>query len=565
MEEGGSHDNLESLAGRHAHDFQDSDILEDRGRRGHHDLHEYNLNRKGFEVPRERDGRSWLRASYDRESQQAQMIAFRGMNRRRSRLRSFCASFVVLVFSFVAPVSGQVDAAAQKEGVKLTQQLGPLNQVCTGFSENVAGPIKRMLPYNIFYSQGQSFPPAPYYFYASSCTDSKLATAGWAGSPRAFFNAFLTGPAEQAFSCDGGAVDGTSCSYASFITLMVIAFAALMPISVTIYCMGFCCARTFTEKCYCCCALCKQPNCGSKKPTADYDTKEKVCVSLCVLLMILLFPAISVLGFLSTLQVTTDVNEISTSMAVAAGFPAEWNNQLNASFSRIDENSNRFLLRANDFTADGPKVMSSAEAMNNSLKTLITKWKEIAEIIEGKATNGRSNPCTYYYNGTTSEHRAKYDGNLGVWWYNLTRAPKALWGISCCEVVNHGNCIRGYHPQGVGAILFPSSRKSPTCLQLGRSGDNVNGYTVTEAQKTCPCCCTCQKNIESLEGVVGLLPKPEEFTKVTPVLAKELMSATILGLGKYLKKSIDTFDDYIAKLKKVSIYFPDDFSPCASR
>ena len=166
MEERGSYENLESLAGRdrHAHDFQDSDIIDAR-RRGHPDLHEYKLNRKGFESPSDGDGeRSWVRESYDRESQQAQMIAFRAMNRRRSRLRIFCASFVVLVFSFVAPVSGQVDAAAQKEGVKLTQQLGPLNQVCTGFSENVAGPIKSMLPYNIFYSQGQSFFPAPSTF-----------------------------------------------------------------------------------------------------------------------------------------------------------------------------------------------------------------------------------------------------------------------------------------------------------------------------------------------------------------------------------------------------------------
>ena len=126
---------------------------------------------QSFEVPREGDGRRiWLRARYDRESQQAQMIAFRVMNRRRSRLRIFCASFVVLVFSYIAPVSGQVDAAAQKEGIKLTQQLGPLNQVCTGFSENVAGPIKRMLPYNIFYSQGQSFFPAPFCFMRLALT-----------------------------------------------------------------------------------------------------------------------------------------------------------------------------------------------------------------------------------------------------------------------------------------------------------------------------------------------------------------------------------------------------------
>lgn len=91
---------------------------------------------------------------------------------------------------------------------------------------------------------------------------------------------------------------------------MVALFGVVLPIGTTIYCMGFCCARGLIERCHCCCALCKQPNCGSHRPTTDYDAKEKVCISVCVLIMLLVFLVVSMLGFLSTMQMTTDFQEI---------------------------------------------------------------------------------------------------------------------------------------------------------------------------------------------------------------------------------------------------------------
>ena len=427
-------------------------------------------------------------------------------------------------------VCGQADEAdaAATTPANPSAALGPLNELCTGFSKSVAAPIKGILPSDVFYSPG------------------------WAGSPRAFFNAILTGPAEDAIDCEGGpTLDGTACSYASFLTLMIVLFGVMIPIGTTVYCMGFCCARTFIEKCHCCCALCKQPNCGSHRPTYDYEAKEKMCVGACTVFMALVFTIISLIGFLATLQVTTDFAEMISAMQAATEFPDELEVQLNTSFRAIDSGTQAFADRANDWTAEGATVTTAAVAMNNSLKALITKWEDVKRIVEGSTLPPRSldNPCKFYYNGTTPEHRAKYDGVRQVWVYNKT-VP--LPGIQCCEHGNHGNCIQGSHPRGMPITVVLedlSIANSPTCADLSRDGDNITG-TIREQTRTCPCCCTCQQNIDVLEQAISRLPKNDQLALVTPVLNAQILSAIITGIGQYLKKSISTFKNYIAQLQK---------------
>jgi hypothetical protein len=459
------------------------------------------------------------------------MPATRRAERRRGQGTLRCAILVgvsahLLCFGVMPPgVSGQVDGTAKKTEDNPSAALGPLNELCKGFSANVAGPIKGVLPSGFFYSPG------------------------WAGSPRAFFNAILTGPAESAIDCEGGfTLDGTACSYASFFTLMIVLFGVLIPIGTTIYCMGFCCARTFIEKCHCCCALCKQPNCGSHRPTYDYDAKEKFCVGACTILMALVFIIISLIGFLATLQVTSDFGEMVVAMQAATEFPEELSLQLNRSFVAIDSGTQAVADRANDWTADGVKLTAAAEAMNNSLKALIANWQDVKKIVEGTTLRLANNPCGFYYNGTTPEHRAKYDGVKRVWVYN-TSVP--LPGVHCCERVDHNNCIFGSHPRGMPTNVVledVSIAYSPTCADLSLEGDNITG-TIKEETRACPCCCTCQQNIDVLEGVISRLPRSDQLTAVTPVIDAQILSKVITGIGKYLTKSISTFKTYILGLQ----------------
>ena len=456
----------------------------------------------------------------------------RAAERRRGQGTLRCAILLgvsahLLCFGVMPPgVSGQVDGTAMQTQDNPSAALGPLNELCKGFSTHVAGPIKSMLPSGLFYSPG------------------------WAGSPRAFFNAILTGPAATAIDCEGGfRVDGTACSYASFFTLMIVLFGVLIPIGTTVYCMGFCCARTFIEKCHCCCALCKQPNCGSHRPTYDYEAKEKFCVGACTILMTLVFIIISLIGFLATLQVTSDLGEIVVAMKAATEFPEELSSQLNKSFLAIDSRTQAVADLANDWTADGVKLTTAAVAMNNSLKALIAKWQDVKKLVEGTTLPPRlaNNPCTFYYNGTTPEHRAKYDGVKRVWVYNKS-VP--LPGVLCCELVSHDNCIFGSHPRGTPTVVLEdvSIGYSPTCADLSLEGDNITG-TIREETRECPCCCTCQQNIEVLEGVISQLPTSDQLTGVTPVINAQILSTVITGIGKYLTKSISTFKTYILGLQ----------------
>jgi len=89
---------------------------------------------------------------------------------------------------------------------------------------------------------------------------------------------------------------------------------------------------------------------------------------------------------------------------------------------------------------------------------------------------------------------------------------------------------------------------SPTCADLSLEGDNITG-TIREETRACPCCCTCQQNIEVLEGVISQLPTSDQLTGVTPVINAQILSTVITGIGKYLTKSISTFKTYILGLQ----------------
>ena len=272
--------------------------------------------------------------------------------------------------------------------------------------------------------------------------------------------------------------------------MILVMFGVLIPVGTTVYCMGFCCARVLVERCHCCCVLCKQPNCGSPKPTEDYKTPEKVCVSACLILLVLIFITISILGFLATMQMATDFQEVLNSMDSAVAFPDEWSKTVNTSFEAIDKDHEDFADRINVFTTQGGSLKASAVALNNSVKVLITKWQSIGNLVEGTQNSGSAaNPCAFYYNSSLA---VKYDGEIGMWTYNYTSPLGAvpIPGVLCCEAVNHTNCIRGYHPAGRGTTLA-SNKVSPTCSTFRRDGLPHNG-TVVETKTTCPCCCTCQ-------------------------------------------------------------------------
>jgi hypothetical protein len=427
--------------------------------------------------------------------------------------------------------SGTPSPAAGQGSEDITAQLGPLNILTSGFSDSVAKPVKGFVT------------GFAWSFY----------TPGWAGSPRAFFNQLLRG---EDIDCSEGAADGTACAYASFFVMLTIGFAVLLPIFTTIWCASFCCARNFVERCHCCGAPCKEPNCGSNKPTKDYEKSEKVCCSICLLFLVLIFITISLLGFLSTMQMTTDFKATLSSLTTASDFQTEMSAGINASFQTIDERNLGFADRANAFTAHGSSLTTSSESMNASLKSLITKWQDIANIVEGVTTSGRPNSCQYFINQSIP---VKFDGELGMWTYNGSY-PIPLPGYVCCEAVNHTNCIKGTHygpPSGLGTMLSPSQTRSATCSTLSKSGNEI-----TATPKTCPCCCTCQQNIEALETVSMRLPTSTRVQQVTPSISKDALSAVIIGLGTYLRKSISTYVAYVEQLKTVLKFFVSSFCAC---
>jgi len=246
---------------------------------------------------------------------------------------------------------------------------------------------------------------------------------------------------------------------------------------------------------------------------------------------------------------SSDFQEIMTAMKATTSFPDDVDRQLNASFSRTEATSHAMTKKTNEWTADGATLTAAVTALNISVKELAAKWQNVASVIEGTASNGRSdNPCTYYYNGSA----AKYEGQLGVWTSTLgTNSSNALPGIICCDQVNHTNCIQGSHPTGLPTVLYPSGTPAPTCSTLSRIGDNVTG-TINAVPKACPCCCVCRQNIDALDAVAARMPTPEQLAMVTPTVAQEALTATIFGLHQYLTKSLDTFQAYFSQLKTVS-------------
>ena len=70
-----------------------------------------------------------------------------------------------------------------------------------------------------------------------------------------------------------------------------------------------------------------------------------------ICIYIVQFLLISMLGFLSTMQITTDFAEMMTAMNAAVSFPDQLTADLNTSFIGINAGATKFLERANDWTA----------------------------------------------------------------------------------------------------------------------------------------------------------------------------------------------------------------------
>ena len=431
----------------------------------------------------------------------------------------------------LASVSARAEAAAidtattpspstgQAGTDEVAASLGPLNVMTGSFSESVAVPIKGFIG-------GLS---AGFY------------SPGFEGSPRAFFSATFTG---QDIECEA-AVDGTACAYASFFVLITVLFAVILPVLTTVYCASFCCARTMVERCQCCCALCKQENCGGHRPTGEYDLKEKVCCSFCLVIMVMVFVCLSIIGFLSTMQVSTDFRDVITGLKDAIAFPEEMRDTINASFKAISVNSVDFVDDANAFTLHRDPITTASISVNTSIDNLITKWQNIGKVVEGETSSGGPNTCKFFVNDSID---VKFDGQTSMWTYsqfaNFSN-PIPLPGVVCCEAVNHTNCVRGIHPAGRGVLLPSTGQRSPTCSRFTRTGN-----ATTKSSDTCPCCCTCQQNIEALQAVKDRLPTADKVIQATPQLNKDALSALIEGLGRYVVMSVDSFEGYMTLLRQ---------------
>jgi len=318
--------------------------------------------------------------------------------------------------------------------------LGPMSVMSSGFSDSFASPLKAALP--------------------------KTYSVGYSGAPRAFFNDLMTNSGQGLLECGGvafSATDGTACAYAANLSLMVV-IGVLIPVIAVIYCFFFACGRMMS-RCECMCKPCGEPNCGSRKPTrVEYRRPRKILCCCCYTGFMLAVITIGLVGFLSTNQMATDVQDVLTSLDEATAFPDNYRAALLADLETVGANADAGLNGINDNLVGIPDIVETAySSLNTTLSNLRASVTAMRAFVEGDLSDQSTpNPCTFAMNGTV----VTFDPVAKAWTDNGTALPAN--SGTCCASGSIYSCVLGTHAVGKGSALSGENSRGAIC----------NDYTV---------------------------------------------------------------------------------------
>eukprot|EP00960_Hanusia_phi_P039509 753919-Hanusia_phi.AAC.1 len=323
--------------------------------------------------------------------------------------------------------------------------VGPLGVLSDGFSSALAQPLKSSLPTQSFFAPG------------------------YTGSPRKFLNTLIYRSSELSSCSIQAKQDGSACAYMAFLLLMVM-IGVVVPVVTTLYCCGFCIGRFGGERMQCCGAACKQPNCGGMRPSTEYGKKETRCCVCAVLFLFLIILTTALLGFLSTYQMSADVQSVIAAMESTLSLPNSLSREINSSVVNISLGLPSQVPLVNSKLDFSSSLVAPRDSVSSALKQLAKNFTSLQSDVE---IQGQCQ--TLRFNGTS----VTYDQTSRNFQSSSPALVVPLNDIMCCSQENqHG------------------------CLLLSHSGNCHFGNSTS----MCPCCCTCLIQGLKIQAAISDLP-----------------------------------------------------------
>jgi hypothetical protein len=227
---------------------------------------------------------------------------------------------------------------------------------------------------------------------------------------------------------------------------------------------GFCCGRFLIARCG---PPCCTPNCGGKIPTQEYSDIATACNVVCLIVLLLGVGALSVFGFISTLQVSKDLHATLARFDETRAFLPRFQGDVSYRLYKLGEAQdrerrplNRYLLGVNDSAALTHSVHLRAADLRQSII-------QLRRLVEGCTSNSTA------------------DGRLC--------ATSGAADINSCSGRQHKEESASLSS---AAILSDASSRNPAC----RAGDAAG------TRVSCPCCTSCVALLTHVDAVVAALP-----------------------------------------------------------
>ncbi|EKX41008.1 hypothetical protein GUITHDRAFT_113015 [Guillardia theta CCMP2712] len=362
--------------------------------------------------------------------------------------------------------------------------VGSLSVLSDGFSSALAQPLKKSLPTQSFYAPG------------------------YTGSPRKFLNTLIYHSSELSSCSIQAKRDGTACSYMAFLLLMVM-IGGLVPVITTIYCCGFCIGRFGGERMKCCGSACKQPNCGGTKPSTEYGKKETRCCVFAVFFLFLVILTTALLGFLSTYQMSADVQSVIDAIDSSLSLPTSLSGQINASVVNISFSLGGRVEAVNQQLVFSKPLLSSKQSLKSSLTQLKNNFSSIRSYVE------HSGQCSLTFNSSS----VTYDKTRMTFVSSDSKIVMPLSNITCCTYQSQHDC-----------------------LLLTSTQDCTYGNYTTK----CPCCCTCLVQDYKIEAAISRLPTDtfiEALDSGSTIDSRQL-NGSIMNFTTFVSGALDQYSQY---------------------
>mmetsp|Transcript_28420 Transcript_28420/g.59426 ORF Transcript_28420/g.59426 Transcript_28420/m.59426 type:complete len:770 (-) Transcript_28420:232-2541(-) len=396
--------------------------------------------------------------------------------------------------------------------------LGPLSPLTSTFSTSFAQPLKAALP--------------------------KTYSPGYSGSPRAFFNSILINGDKQLKDCSAQpfkSIDGSPCAYMDNL-LYCLVIGIVVPVVTVFYCCGFFCARNGGEKCKCCGAMCRQPNCGGKYPSiAKYSPSETRCCCCGYFLNWIIICIFAVLGFLSTNAASQDiqlvVNSLNSAKAYAPTYKTAMSSRLNQiqSSSLMSLDSSNVNNRLYSVVAD---TASKVQEASQSMSALISSLKATCD-----SQNCPTNPQDVSRFQNSTQMPVTFSAYTDRW---IAGGAMLATTVTCCpsNASWSGNLLNYSEAYYQNGDLKPDDCivQSPA---IQSKLNSVGGWMCCRCVELSQRLSMCKSNLDRMNSSVQGLNHG--------IIDRTTLGGAITALASPINTSIDSFDTSMSKISSILV------------